>query len=139
MTNDSAEFWTSNTSVLFTSLWGWSPETWGTIGWTGDRGHTRRANLLKTLSDPFITACYVTSNKSYADPELKGKLAGFYLVSHELGDRDEFSHPIHHSRNPDKWRHSLRAIRAFSYLPEYRLPVLKFDPTISDRARSVAP
>jgi len=138
MIDDGGNFWTDETSVLFTSFWGWGPDTWGTVGWTGDRGLTRRTNLLKKLTDPFITVCYVTSNKTYIDPDLKGMIAGFYLVSHQTGDRDTFTHPIHHDRDPQKWRHSLRAIRAFSYLPEHRLSVTEFDPTLPARARSVS-
>ncbi len=138
MTEDGADFWTDETSVLFTSFWGWTPETWGTVGWSGDRGLTRRANLLKELTDPFITVCYVTSNKSFIDPALKGMIAGFYLVSHQAGDRDAFTHPIHHGRSPEKWRHSLRAMRAFSYFPEHRLSVSEFDPALLARARSVS-
>ena len=94
--------------------------------------------MLEELTDPFIAVCYVTSNKSEIDPELKGKIAGFYLVSHETGDRNEFTHPHHHHREIDKWRHSLRAVRAFSYLPEHRLDITDFDPGILARARSVA-
>jgi hypothetical protein len=131
-------FWTDQTSVLFTSLWGWTPETWGTIGWSGNRGYSRRKNLLKQLTDPFICVCYVTSNKTYIDPDLKGMIAGFYLVSHQTGDRNDFTHPKHHGHDLEKWRHSLRAIRAFSYLPEYRLSVPELDPTLLDRARSVS-
>lgn len=138
MSDGALDFWTDDTSVLFTSFWGWTPEDWGTVGWSGDRGLTRRTNLLKQLTDPFVTVCYVTSNKSYIDPALKGMIAGFMLVTHETGDRDEFTHPIHHGRDPDKWRHSLRAIRAFSYLPEHRLSVAEFDPGLMARARSVS-
>lgn len=133
-----SDVWDRGYSVFFTSFWGWSPETWGTIGWTGDRGLSRRRNMLEELTDPFIAVCYVTSNKSEIDPELKGKIAGFYLVSHETGDRNEFTHPHHHHREIDKWRHSLRAVRAFSYLPEHRLDITDFDPGILARARSVA-
>lgn len=132
------DIWDRGYSVLFTSFWGWSPGTWGTVGWSGERGLTRRSNLLAKLTDPFITVCYVTSNRSDIDPALKGKIGGFYLVSHETGDRDEFTHPIHHSRDPGKWRHSLRALRAFSYLPEHRLHVTDLDPGILARARSVS-
>jgi hypothetical protein len=135
---DSADFWTDDTSVLFTSFWGWTPDTWGTVGWSGDRGFTRRANLLTELSDPFICVCYVTSNRSEIDPDLKGMMAGFYLVSHEMGDRNEFTHPIHHNREPTKWRHSLRAIRSFSYLPEYRPRAMDVFPELSGTARHVS-
>ncbi len=131
--------WQDDTSVLFTSFWGWSPETWGTtIGWSGERGLTRRANVLDQLNDPFITVCYVTSNKTYIDPELKGKIAGYYLVSHQTGDRDEFTHPTEHASNPEKWQHSLRALCAFSYLPEHRLSVTDLDPDMLARARSIS-
>lgn len=135
---DSKAIWTDDMSVLFTSFWGWTPEDWGTVGWTGDKGRTRRNNLLKTLTDPFICVCYVTSNQTRGDPALKGMIGGFYLVSHETGDRDAFTHPIHHLRNPDKWRHSLRAIRAFSYLPEYRPRAMDMFPDLSRTARTVS-
>ena len=117
------DIWTDQTSVLFTSFWGWTPETWGTVGFSGEKGKSRRTNLLKKLSDPFICVCYVTGSKNFIDPDLKGKIAGFYLVSHDAGNRKEFTHPIHHNLEPEKWQHSLRAIRAFSYFPEYRLSV----------------
>lgn len=135
---DVSEVWTDATSVLFTSFWGWSPETWGTVGWSGDRGLTRRANLMAQLSNPFITVCYVTSNQTDTDPDLKGKIAGFYLVSHDTGDRNEFTHPIHHAREPAKWRHSNRALRAFSYLPEYRPSAMEVFPDLGRHARHVA-
>lgn len=135
---DAKTIWTDDISVLFTSFWGWTPETWGTVGWSGDRGYTRRANLLKVLSDPFICVCYVTSNRTDTDPDLKGMIAGFYLVSHQTGDRDEFTHPIHHGREPAKWRHSLRALRAFSYLPEYRPRAMDIFSELARTARHVS-
>lgn len=135
---DEGDIWEQGYSVLLTSYWGWTPETWGTVGWTGERGLTRRTNLLKELTDPFITVCYVTSNKNEIDRDLKGKIAGFYLMSHRTGDRDEFTHPIHFQRSPEKWRHSLRALRAFSYLPEYRLDVRDFDEEVLRRAQAVS-
>ncbi len=138
MSNGAADFWTDSTSVLFTSYWGWSPETWGTVGWTGTQGLSHRTKLLGQLSDPFITVVYVTGDPAKIDPADYGKIAGFYLVSHEAGDRDDFTHPIHHNREPDKWRHSLRAIRAFTYLPEYRLVPKALDESILSRARPIA-
>jgi len=81
---------------------------------------------------------YVTRNAPGASDDLRGKITGFYLVSHEAGDRDQFTANVHHRRNTDKWRYSLRALRAFSYLPEYRLSINEYDPTMALRARSVA-
>ena len=130
-------FWTDQTSVLLTSFWGFTPDTWGTVSFTNK---ARRDNLLRELSDPFITVIYVTSNKSYIDRNLKNKVAGFYLVSHEIGDRDELTHPIHHERQPKSWRHGLRALRAFTYIPEYRISIDEFDPSVKlgKRFRAVA-
>ena len=135
---DAGEVWTDTTSVLFTSFWGWNPETWGTVGWSDDRGFTRRANMMKELSDPFICVCYVTSNRTETDPDLKGVIGGFYMISHEMGDRDHFTHPIHHYREPSRWRHSLKAVRAFSYLPEYRPRAMDVFPELSRTARHVS-
>ena len=134
------DFWTSETSVFFTSFWGWSPETWATVGWSNEKGLSRRDNLLKDLSDPFIAVCYVTKSggPNSIDPDLRGRLAGYYLVSHETGDRDQFTHPIHHDRSPEQWRHSVRALRAFSYLPEYRIRADEFYPGLASHARSIA-
>ena len=85
---------------MFTSFWRWDPETWGAVGWTKERGRTRRDNLLKQLPKPFICVGYVTGSRKRpdTDPELKGMTAGFYLVSHEAGDRDEFTHLKHRKR-----------------------------------------
>lgn len=130
--------WTESTSVFFTSFWGWEPARWGTVGFTGSRGLTRRTNLLKQLTNPFICVAYVTSNRTETDPSIKGMMAGFMLVSHETGDRDAFTHPTQHSNEPGKWRHSLRALRAFNYLPEYRISAREFDPSIMRTARSVS-
>jgi hypothetical protein len=78
---------------------------------------------------------YVTKQGPVADPDIRGKITGFYHVSHITGHRDEFTAPEHHGRDPEKWQYSLKAIRAFSFLPEYRLDIDTFDPTIRDRAR----
>ena len=133
-----ADFWTDETSVLLTSYWGWEPHHWGTVGWTGERGQTRRDNLLRKLTDPFITVIYITNSHSTLDLTLRKKIAGFYLTTHETGDRNQWVHPRLQGLEPNKWRHSVRAVRAFSYLPEYRLDIRDFDPTIASRALFVA-
>jgi len=135
MTSGATDFWTDDTSVLFTSFYGWTPEEWGAVGWT-TRG--RRDNLLKQLTDPFVCVVYVAGT-ARDDPD-REMLAGFFLVSHETGDRDDFTDPSHHDRNPDKWRHSLRALRAFTYLPEYRIRAKDMFPELSEPgpARAVA-
>ena len=133
---DANHIWTDDILVLLTSFWDWSPETWGTVGWSND---SHRTNLMKKLSDPFICVCYVTSSsKIKTDPDMRSMIADFYLVSHEMGDRNDFTHPINHDREPAKWRHSLRAIRAFSYLPEYSRKAKDVFPELSRTARNVS-
>jgi hypothetical protein len=122
-------------TVMLTSFWGWTPESWGTVGFTSP---TRRDTIVQMTTDPFVVFVYVTKSAPGAPRDIKGWIAGFYLVSHIAGDRTEFTDQSHHQREPAKWRHSLKALRAFSFLPEYRLHVDDFDPTISTRAQSVS-
>lgn len=136
MKSETSGIWPQGASVLWTSFDGWDPERWGAVSFT-DEG--RRRTLLRELTDPFITICYVTGS-SKTDPGLRGEIAGFYLTSHETGDRNDFIHPAWHSTSPDSWRYAFRALRAFSYLPEYRITAKEFDPTMipESRARAVS-
>lgn len=133
-TREPLSIW-DNKSVYITSFWGWTPETWGTVGFTVA---TRLKNVVAATTNPFLMVVYVT--KHYPDsPEfLRGKVVGFYEVTHEEGHRDEFTASVHHNRNPEKWQWSLRARRAFEIVPEYRIAIDEFDPTIQRRAQSVA-
>lgn len=121
-------------SVLFKSFWGWSPEKWGALGWSSDG---RRDTICKTLTDPFILVCNVTLSAPGAEKHERGKIVGFYLISHKRGDRDEFTDPVFHTLEPEKWRFALRAVRAFTYLPEYRLDTREFDATFLKNGQSV--
>lgn len=133
-----ADFWTDSTSVLFTSFWGWRPHEWATVGWSNDGGRSYRDNRISRLTDPFVTVIYVTRDPDGFDRDMVGKVAGFYLMSHEKGDRDEFTHPIHHSRHPNKWRHSLRALRAFSYISDPLLDAREVEPDIRTKGQAIA-
>jgi hypothetical protein len=124
-----------NKSVYLTSFWGWSPETWGTVGFTSE---ARRNTIVREATDPFIAVIYVTKNAPNDEYDIWGKITGFYVVSHIEGHRNEFTAPHHHERNPEKWQYSLKALRAFNFLPEYRLDIDAFDPTIKTRAQAIA-
>ena len=129
------DIWGNDRSVYLTSFWGWTPDTWGTVGFT-KRG--RRDTIVRQTTDPFIMVIYVTKGGPDIDSDIRGKITGFYLVSHVEGHRDEFTHVIHHGRSPGKWQYSLEAQRAFSFLPEYRLSIDEFDRTLGPRSRAVA-
>ncbi|EUB98246.1 hypothetical protein PMI07_006560 [Rhizobium sp. CF080] len=127
------DIWDKGYATHVTSFWGWDPATWGTVGYT-------KAGRLETVvgetTDPFIMVIYVT--RRAAESHLRGQVTGFYLVSHRPGHRDQFTDPLHHQREPLKWQHSLQAINAFSFLPEYRIDISDLDPSLAHRARSVA-
>lgn len=133
MSDAAAEVWDGR-SVLFKSFWGWAPEMWGALGWSGEG---RRDTICKTLSDPFILVCNVTLSAPIAEKDEQGRIVGFYLISHQKGDRDDFTHPTYHNLEPSKWRLALRAVRAFTYVPEYRLETREFDATLLQRAQAV--
>lgn len=129
----SEDIW-NNKTALIKGFWGWSPEKWAAIGFNDQR----RETLISSTTDPFIMAIYVTQSSPRKNPDIQGKIVGFYLVSHEKGDRNEFIDPEYHSMNPEKWRCALKAVRAFSFLPEYRPNVYEFDPSLKNGAQGKA-
>lgn len=122
-------------SVWITSFWGWSPESWGTVGFTAPG---RRDTIVRETTDPFVVVVYVTKTAPGAGEDVRGKITGFYLVSHVEGHRNEFTSPEHYHASPQQWVHSLKAVRAFSFLPEYRPAIDDFDASMAPRARSIA-
>jgi hypothetical protein len=130
-----ADIWKQGYSVYWSSFWDWTPETWGTVGFTQSG---RRDTIIRETTQPFIFVIYITQNAKVDDKTLPGSVAGFYLVTHEKGHRDAFTHPSYHRENAEKWQFSLKAIRAFSFLPEYRPEAWDLDPTLKKRALAVA-
>lgn len=135
--NEQEVIWSDKTSAYITSFWGWRPETWGCVGF-GAEG--RRETFLRETTDPFIMVVFVTESSPTPDQkELRGKVVGFYEVSHETGAREEFTHSIHHDLEPGKWPYSLRATRAYSFLPEYQLDIRELIPDYgSSNAQSIS-
>ena len=131
----SVDVWERGYSVHITSFWGWTPETWGTVSYTHP---SRVKTVINQTTDPFIVVIYVTKSAENQGPELRGKVVGFYFVSHQTGIRNAFTSVEHHNRHPEKWQHGLKAIRAFNFLPEFRISIDEFDPTIKRRAQAVA-
>ena len=119
---------------MLTSMWRWVPGAWGFVGWTNP---THRASMLRRMTDPFLCVCYVTRHRR-ADPALRGRLAGFYVASHERVDRDVCTDPAYHGLEPERWRYGVRALRAFTFRPAGRVVALDWDPTLGPRAQHVA-
>jgi len=119
--------------VWFTSFWGWSPWNWGCVGFTTEN---RRRHIVDQTNDPFLMVVYVTGTAPSEWKHLRSKVVGAFLVSHIPGDRDDFTGVEHHDRNPDKWRYSLKAIRAFTFLPEFQLELADLFPDAKTRQSS---
>ncbi|MCG8623036.1 MAG: hypothetical protein MJE68_13705 [Proteobacteria bacterium] len=130
-----SDAWPKGASVYLTSLWGWTPETWGCVGFTNPRreddsintrGETYRKNLFekKKMTPKSVWVCYCTEGDEVR-ADLQGKVVGFYHIGgkDKFGHRDDFSDPIHYDRASDKWESAIGALRAFSYIPEKRLSI----------------
>lgn len=137
---DISEYWDDGeTSVHLSPFWKWTPEKWGGIGWTYE---TEGRKTLKDLSDPFLCVCYSVKSQASVEPkhraprEERGYILGFVLANKEEGDRDDFTHPSVYDSAPDKWRFSVRVLKAYRYIPEHWLNAYEF--FSSKEGRSVA-
>jgi hypothetical protein len=118
------------TEAYITSFWGFSPSTWGCVGFSKEG---RRDTIIRETSDPFVMVIYVTDNAGppeQGEVDYRGKLAGFYLVSHEKVDRREATDKKHHDLEPEKWKYSLKAIKAYEISPQDRPSIREFEPSI---------
>ena len=69
--------WPPDAPLLFTSVWGWTPETWGMLGWTQE---SHRESRLAQLPDPFICVQYCTGHPT-APVYMRGKIVGVLLAT----------------------------------------------------------
>ena len=116
--------------AYITSFWGFSPSTWGCVGFSKEG---RRDTIIRKTSDPFVMVIYVTENAGppeQGEVDYRGKVAGFYLVSHEKVDRREATDKKHHDLEPEKWKYSLKAIKAYEISPQDRPSIREFEPSI---------
>src|SRR3989339_468734 len=124
------DVWDERT-VYIKSMYGFAPELWGCVSFTNS---ARPSTLIAKTTDPFIMVAYVTTNSPSADKYTRSKVVGFYLLSHIQGHRNDFVHPSRLAYEPQKWQHALKAIRAFAFLPEYRMDIATFLPDLKKRA-----
>jgi|GEM_PF-7052711 len=101
-------------------FWGWSPDSWGCVGYPSAG---RRKTVLQNELNTRLMFIYVTKSargQEHTPEHLINRIVGFYLLSEEVGHRNQFQEQFHHCREPDKWVHSIKALRAF----EIKAPVL---------------
>jgi hypothetical protein len=98
--------------VLLTAFWGFSPETWGCIGFTSE---TDQRRFMQRYSERCYVAVYVT--KSVKSP-FAGRVAGIYELGRRTGKRDDFVELTsrHTGINSGKWLHSIKATRAWAFV-----------------------
>ena len=104
-----------NPSVWITAFHGFDPKSWGCVGWPSEG---RRETVIKETTNPFIVMIWRT-NKAENKAE-RGKVVGFYELSHEKGYRDKFTDEKHHSKGKGSWEYSLKALRAWEILSGYQ-------------------
>jgi len=105
-------------------FWGWSPESWGCVGYPSAG---RRKTVLQNDLNTRLMFIYVTESargQEETQKHLINRIVGFYLLSEEVGHRNEFQEKFHHDREPNKWIHSIKALRAFE-IKESVLPLAK--------------
>lgn len=129
------DIWQQTDCVWMTGYWGWRPDRWGCVGWSNS---TRPKTVMRQTTDPFLLVAYVTTTARKEWADLRGLVAGVYEISHISGDRDEFTDPVEWALEPTKWRYSLKAIRAWSFLPEFRPKATAVLPALSTSGQAVA-
>jgi hypothetical protein len=108
-------------AMWLTSFWGFSPETWGCIGFSSE---SRRQHFLTRTRPGVLVAIYVTKAKGQEDE--RGRVVGFLEVSHRTGHLREFIAGdawAWTERDPasrGKWEFALRVTRAWRIAPEER-------------------
>lgn len=125
-----------NPSIWIKAFHGFHPPSWACVGW---KSETRLNTVKGETSSPFIMVIWVTESAPKHDKRLRGRIAGFYELSHETGRRAEFMEPWQDARHEKgKWEHSFRARRAWKILPEFMPKLKDFHPDVIAGKRSQA-
>jgi len=119
----------NNPDVWITSFWGWSPETWGCVGFTSE---ARPKTIIEKTSNPFLMAIYVTETAP-GNSKLKGKVVGYYELSHEVGLKQDYIseeqlNKPHHPK--EKWAYSFKALRAWEIDDKFKPTIREFHPDL---------
>jgi hypothetical protein len=116
--------------ALVTSFWRWIPDEAG--GWDL-RGKPTRESVIEKTTDPFLLLVYVTNKASKNQKHLENKVVGFLEVTHEAADREDVDSPNLKYPHRNSYRSSLRAKRAFEFLPDSKIDILELIPNLRER------
>ena len=111
--------------VWLTSFWGFTPESWGCIGFTEKRALDYF--LRESNSDAALVSIYVTKGKGPLN--MRGKVVGFYEITKQMGFVESFvAGDLLAKLEADeeakgKWKFSLKASKAWRIAEEDWKPV----------------
>lgn len=125
--------------VWLTSLYGFTPDSWGFVGWTQE---AMRTSFLNKSRPGALVVIYAASG---AEHHLRKRVLGVQQVSHRTGTKWDFLHPSRldaERGNPDRrerWVHAVQVIRAWR-IPEEQRPAIEefaFDTYSHDNAQMI--
>lgn len=95
-------------------FWGWSPETWGCVGYGSVK---RRTTFFQNNLQTRLMFIYVTQSAKSEEStpnNWMNRIIGFYQLTEIEGHRNQFQEEFHHNNHPEKWQFSIKANRAFT-------------------------
>lgn len=123
-------------SAYIKAFHGFDPPSWGCVGW---KLLTRLETISDETSSPFIMAIWVTTSAKKENAAMRGRVVGFYELSHETGPRASYMEPWQdEAHKKGKWEHSFRARRAWEILPDFQPKLKDFYPEVITGKRSQA-
>lgn len=111
--------------VFLKSFYGFTPETWGFLGYTAS--HMRDRFLRESKPGALVVIC---GTSSAPDPKERLRVLGMQQQTHIKGVKWDFLAPERHNSerlDPDRsrrWHHALKATRAWR-IPEEERPLVK--------------
>ena len=108
-------------NVWLTSFHGWSPETWGCVGFTVEG---QRDKFLDATEPGALIVIYGTTDSRTPKDE-RSRVLGIYQTNHETGHSHDFLDPMQIERlkrtgEDEKWRDAVNCIRAWTIDAENR-------------------
>lgn len=126
-------------NVWLTSFYGFSPETWGFLGFSNDG---QRGRFIRETRPGALVVIY--GHKTRAPTNQQGMVIGVQQVTHRVNHAEAFMSPSEWSRKAadperaDKWNLAVKATRAWRVAEEAYLSIEDFAPETYSTARAQA-
>lgn len=126
-------------NVLLTNFYGFTPETWGFLGFTNEG---QRTNFIKKTKPGVLVVVY--GHKTLAPKAQRGMVIGVQQVSHRVNYAKAFMSPSEWAMKAEgpesasKWNYACKATRAWHVPEEAYVTVEQFAPETYSRERAQA-